>query len=141
MLCLWKLFCIIKPKWRQRDGGETKEPLPFVMSVCTQVKKLTGFQECERCHWQYIMTEDLHSLILSLTIALPFNIYPDRRLTSLQITKVILVTTWVWQIEETMLWNRDELTSYLVFDDMHLLLVHSSYHQANVHRFSPLCVT
>lgn len=81
-LCLWKLFCIIKPKWKGWDGrGSTATT--SICHVNVHRKKwrnqLVLRKESERCQWQYIVIEDLHCLILCLTVALPFNILPDGR--------------------------------------------------------------
>lgn len=48
---------------------------------------------------------------------------------SLQTRKV--VTTWVWQIEARMLWNRDDEPGHLIFEERCMLLAHGSYHWAS----------
>lgn len=47
---------------------------------------------------------------------------------SFQTRKVVVVTTWVWQIEARMLCNRNNTAEHLTFDEICMLLAHSSYH-------------
>lgn len=57
---------------------------------------------------------------------------------SFQTRQDVLVTTWVWQIEARMLCKRNDTPGHTVFDEICVLLAHSSYHWASCLQVSNL---